>query len=204
MVVVVDYRAGNLYNVGNALNFLKAEFQFSGDPEVVRQADKVILPGVGSAQAAMESLSQQGLVEVIRDLEVPFLGICLGLQLLYEVSEEENTPCLGLLPGTVQRFSDAKVKVPHIGWNQVEHMNEVSRPSPLFRNVPNHSFFYFVHSYCAPISDETTQGVTQYDRRFAAAVFTRNLWGVQFHPERSGELGLKVLNNFLEVDQPCW
>ncbi len=147
MIVVIDYKAGNLYNVGNALKYLKADFTVSGDPEVVSQADRVILPGVGSARAAMDSLAEQGLVEVLQGLRVPFLGICLGLQLLFEVSEEDNTPCLGLLPGTVRRFDSSQIKVPHIGWNQVSGLDVSSQPpSILLEGIPAESFFYFVHS----------------------------------------------------------
>ncbi len=201
MIVVIDYKAGNLYNVGNALKYLKADFRFSGDPAVVSQADRVILPGVGSARAAMESLAEQGLVEVLQGLRVPFLGICLGLQLLFEVSDEDNTPCLGLLPGTVRRFNSSQVKVPHIGWNQVRGMNESSQPpSILFEGIPGESFFYFVHSYFAPVVSPFTLGKTDYGEWFGSVVAQENFYGVQFHPERSGEIGLKVLQNFLEAN----
>ena len=200
MIVVIDYKAGNLYNVGNALKYLKADFTFSGDPAVVSQADRVILPGVGSARAAMESLTEQGLVEVLQGLRVPFLGICLGLQLLFEVSDEDNTPCLGLLPGTVRRFNSSQVKVPHIGWNQVSGLDASSQPpSILLKGIPEESFFYFVHSYFAPLVSPFTLGKTDYGSWFGSVVAQENFCGVQFHPERSGEIGLKVLQNFLEV-----
>lgn len=198
MIVVIDYKAGNLYNVGNALKHLKADFTFSGDPDVVSQADRVILPGVGSARAAMESLTEGGLVEILQGLQVPFLGICLGLQLLFEVSDEDKTPCLSLLPGTVRRFDSSQVKVPHIGWNQVRSLNG-SAPSVLLKGIPEESFFYFVHSYFAPVVDSFTRGQTEYGEWFGSVVARENFYGVQFHPERSGEIGLKVLQNFLEV-----
>ena len=201
MIVVIDYRAGNLYNVGHALRYLKTDFVFSGDPAVVSRATKVILPGVGSAQGAMESLCEQGLVEVLRDLSVPFLGICLGLQLLFEMSEEERTPCLGIVPGIVSRFDSGRVKVPHIGWNQVtlvEGANEAS--SLLFTEVPDGEYFYFVHSYFASVQEKTTLATTQHGTVFASALARDNYWGVQFHPERSGEAGLKLLENFLRMD----
>ena len=137
MIAVVDYQAGNLYNVGHALRYLKEDFIFSGDPEVVEKADKVILPGVGSAQAAMDSLTEQGLVEVLQSLEVPFLGICLGLQLLFEISEEDQTPCLGIFPGRVKKFNKSRVKVPHIGWNQVRNQSGNLGAMTLFNNIPN-------------------------------------------------------------------
>ena len=199
MIVVIDYRAGNLYNVGHALRYLKADFVFSGDPEVVMQAEKVILPGVGSARAAMESLTEQGLVEVLQRLEVPFLGICLGLQLLFEISEEDQTPCLGMLSGTVQKFNSSRVKVPHIGWNQVRKRSGNSSAMTLFEGIPDDSFFYFVHSYFAPLVDQSALATTEYDEGFVSAVARENYCGVQFHPERSGQLGLQLLRNFVEA-----
>ena len=200
MIVVIDYKAGNLYNVGNALKYLKADFTVSGDPDVVSQAERVILPGVGSARAAMDSLAEQGLVEVLQGLRVPFLGICLGLQLLFEVSDEDNTPCLGLLPGTVRRFDNSQIKVPHIGWNQVSSLDVSSQPTPiLLKGIPEESFFYFVHSYFAPLESPFTLGKTDYGSWFGSVAARENFYGVQFHPERSGEIGLKVLQNFLEV-----
>lgn len=194
MIVVIDYDAGNLYNVGNALRHLGAEFVFSADPDVVLKAGRVILPGVGSAKPAMESLRQLGLISILKRLTVPFLGICLGLQLLFERSDEEQTECLGILPGVVRRFDSGRLKVPHIGWNQVSRKG----PSPLFQRIPDTSSFYFVHSYYGPVSETLTTGTTDYGVCFSSAVARGNYSGVQFHPERSGELGLQVLRNFLE------
>lgn len=198
MIAVVDYQAGNLYNVGHALRYLKEDFIFSGDPEVVEKADKVILPGVGSAQAAMDSLTEQGLVEVLKSLEVPFLGICLGLQLLFEISEEDQTPCLGIFPGRVKKFNKSRVKVPHIGWNQVRKQSGNLGAMTLFNNIPNESFFYFVHSYFAPLVDQAEIATTEYDEVFVSAVVQGNYCGVQFHPERSGQVGLQLLKNFVK------
>lgn len=202
MIVVIDYRAGNLYNVGNALKYLGAEHTFSREPAVVAQADKVILPGVGSARAAMDSLCEQGLADVLRGLRVPFLGICLGLQLLFERSEEDDTPCLGVLPGTIDKLDSSHVKVPHIGWNQVRPCGRDSKGvRRLFDDIPDDSYFYFVHSYCAPVTDATTLAITDYGHQvFASAVARDNFWAVQFHPERSGSAGLKLLSNFVEVE----
>jgi glutamine amidotransferase len=196
MIVVVDYKAGNLYNVGNALHFLQVEYQFSSDPEVISRAEKVILPGVGSARAAMDSLKQQGLAEVIRTLKVPFLGICLGLQLLFEVSEEDNTECLGVFPGSIRKFNRKNVKVPHIGWNRVHWSDQVRK---WFPNLSLEEFFYFVHSYYAPIDTKNTIGTTCYDLEFSSAVQFDNFFGFQFHPERSGEVGLRLLNDFVQL-----
>lgn len=206
MIVVVDYEAGNLYNVGNALTYLGVDFVFSGDPEQVAGASKVILPGVGSARAAMDSLREQGLIPVIRELQVPFLGICLGLQILFDSSEEEDTPCLGLMGGRVRAFDDSRVKVPHIGWNQVQRGRSLPEPAGavgLLDGIPDGSYFYFVHSYYAPSGSDETVAVTGYAGSFASVVSRKNFWGVQFHPERSGEPGFQVLKNFLAVDEPC-
>lgn len=198
MITVVDYDAGNLYNVANALRFLGAEFEVSGDPDLVRRADRVILPGVGSAHAAMKSLERQGLVDVIRRLDVPFLGICLGLQLLYEKSEEEASQCLGILPGTVEKFDSSFAKVPHIGWNRVD-WTESGEKGKLFEGISQSSFFYFVHSYYAPVTGDRTLATTEYKVTFTSVVRKANFIGCQFHPERSGEAGLRLLENFLRM-----
>jgi imidazole glycerol-phosphate synthase subunit HisH len=195
MVTVIDYRAGNLYNVGHALKFLGVPHRFSKDPEEVLRAEMVILPGVGAAAPAVESLREQGLADVLKDLTVPFLGICLGMQLLFEVSEEEETECLGILPGSVRRFSGFGLKVPHIGWNRVAI--EQDRGAPLFEGIANGSHFYFVHSYFAPCSEALTTAQAEYGTGFSAAVRKDNYFGVQFHPERSGDLGLRLLKNFV-------
>lgn len=196
MTIIVDYDAGNLYNVANALRFLGADFKFSGDPDVVRSADRVILPGVGSARAAMASLEKQGLADVIRELKVPFLGICLGLQVLFESSAEEETRCLGILPGSVERFDSSVAKVPHIGWNQVELSGHDCK---LFEGLSQQCFFYFVHSYYAPVIEGVTQATTRYEVPFSSVIQSANFIGCQFHPERSGEIGLRLIENFLRV-----
>lgn len=196
MVVIVDYRAGNLYNVANALKHLGAEFAFSGDPRVVARAERVILPGVGSARAAMQSLNEKGLVPVLKELKVPFLGICLGLQLLFERSEEDDVPCLGLLQGVVKKFDERNVKVPHIGWDRIAFAG--TAPHPLLEGIPDRSHFYFVHSYYAPVVSQSTLAVCDYDVPFSGVVRKGNFLAVQFHPERSALPGLKLLANFLE------
>jgi imidazole glycerol-phosphate synthase subunit HisH len=201
MIAVIDYKAGNLYNVGLALKHLGVKYTFSSDPEVISSADKVILPGVGSARAAMDSLEEKGLCQVIRDLQAPFLGICLGLQLLFETSEEDNVDCLGVIPGTVKLFNSTDVKVPHMGWNQVDWDSRLCSGlmDNLLRGIPNSGFYYFVHSYFAPVSADVTLAATEYDGVFSAAVRKDNYYGFQFHPERSGETGLKLLNNFVNL-----
>jgi glutamine amidotransferase len=198
LIIVVDYDAGNLYNIANALKFLGVEYKFSGDPDVVRRAEKVILPGVGSARAAMRSLQKQGLIDAIRELDVPFLGICLGLQLLYEKSEEEATDCLGILPGSVEKFDSSVAKVPHIGWNQVE-WEKSDENSKLFAGISPCSFFYFVHSYYAPVAESLTLATTNYEVTFSSVIRKANFVACQFHPERSGEVGLRLFKNFLRI-----
>lgn len=201
MIIVIDYRAGNLYNVGLALKHLGVEYAFSSDPDEIKAAEKVILPGVGSARSAMQSLEERGLCRVIRSLRQPFLGICLGLQLLFENSAEENVKCLGIIPGSVERFSHHEVKVPHMGWNEVCWESERLGKSgkDLLRGIPAKEFFYFVHSYFAPLSDRFTLAVTEYSSLFSSAVVRDNFYGFQFHPERSGELGLRLLHNFVKL-----
>jgi len=202
MIVVIDYRAGNLYNVGLALKHLGVEHKFSSNPVEVASAEKVILPGVGSARTAMDSLEEKGLTEAIKSLKVPFLGICLGLQLLFESSEEEDVECLGIIPGSVRRFDSRDVKVPHMGWNQVEWAREarMGMGNSLLKGIPEEGFYYFVHSYYAPLSDDTTIASTEYDRTFSSAVRRGNFIGFQFHPERSGEIGLRLLDNFVHLE----
>jgi len=201
MIVVIDYRAGNLYNVGLALKHLGVEHTFSSDPGVVASAEKVILPGVGSARSAMDSLQEKGLVPVIRELKVPFLGICLGLQLLFETSAEDNVDCLGILPGTVNLFNRGRVKVPHMGWNQVQWDSRMcdGLQDTLLDGMPSGGFYYFVHSYFAPLAEGITMAKTEYDGIFSSAVRKDNFFGFQFHPERSGETGLKLLSNFVNL-----
>ena len=201
MIAVIDYKAGNLYNVGLALKHLGVNHVFTSDPEIICTADKVILPGVGSARAAMDSLEEKGLCQVIRDLRVPFLGICLGLQLLFETSEEDNVECLGVIPGTVKLFDRGDVKVPHMGWNQVEWDPVACSglKDNLLKDIPDNGFYYFVHSYFAPVSNGVTLAATEYSGVFASAVRKGNYFGFQFHPERSGETGLKLLNNFVNL-----
>ncbi len=201
MIAVIDYKAGNLYNVGLALKHLGVNHVFTSDPEIIHTADKVILPGVGSARAAMDSLEEKGLCQVLRGLRVPFLGICLGLQLLFETSEEDNVECLGVLPGTVKLFDSRDVKVPHMGWNQVEWDPEAcsSLKDNLLKDIPDNGFYYFVHSYFAPVSSGVTLAATEYDGVFSSAVRKGNYFGFQFHPERSGETGLRLLNNFVNL-----
>jgi glutamine amidotransferase len=193
MIAIVDYGAGNLISVKKALDWLGQECAITSDPEQVANAQKVVLPGVGHF-AATEALGRTGLRNAISDATargIPFLGICVGLQWMFEGSEESpKTHGLGLLEGGCERFP-ANVKSPHVGWNQLE----VDDSSRLLRGVPSSSFVYFTHSFRAPITGATV-ACCEYGGPFSAAVERDHLFGVQFHPEKSGEIGLKLLGNF--------
>ncbi len=200
-VAVIDYQAGNLRSVETALRHLGAEFRVTDRPEEALGAERLVVPGVGEARAAMEVLDPAGLGEAIRQFAAsgrPTLGICLGAQVIFERSEERNTPCLGILPGEVRRFPpslrEAGLKVPHMGWNRV--FTRVSHP--LLAGVPDGSYFYFVHSfYPQPADLELVLAECDYGLRFAAGVGRGNLAAFQFHPEKSGAPGLRLLANFL-------
>jgi imidazole glycerol-phosphate synthase subunit HisH len=196
VIAVIDYKAGNLTSVMKALDALGCRATVTADPEVVRKAMKVILPGVGHFQAT-QLLADTGLTDAVRDSiarGIPFLGICVGLQWLFEGSTEAPaTKGLSFFSGQCERFSRA-VKVPHVGWNQVR----VNPQSRLMRGVEDRAFFYYTHSYRAPWIPETV-AVTEYDGPFSGAVERGNVMGVQFHPEKSGAAGMRVLRNFVEL-----
>jgi len=199
LIAIVDYGAGNLRSVAKALAKLGYMAQVTSEPEVVAEAEAIILPGVGAAADAMESLGKRGLVNTLKEAvaqEKPFFGVCLGLQLLFEASEEGGWhPCLGLLPGTVRRLPPA-LKVPHMGWNRVRQVGD----HPLWKGIPNSSYFYFVHSYyVAPQDESGVIGETDYGLTFASVMSRGNLVGTQFHPEKSGDLGLWVYDNFCRM-----
>ena len=208
MLAIIDYRAGNLTSVRLAFGSLDADARVTDDPDVVRSADRVVLPGVGAAGAAMSNLAELGMVAAIRDVVAngtPFLGICLGAQVVLARSEEDGgVDCLGLLPGTVRLFQPASQwdKVPQMGWNAVMPRSGRQGPHPLFDGIEPGSEFYFVHSYYpAPSDDACVLGETDYAGvRFASVVGRNNIVGTQFHPEKSGRVGLKLLNNFLNWD----
>jgi len=198
VIAVIDYKAGNLTSVMKALTALGAAAQITEDPAVVRAAERVVLPGVGHF-AATARLHETGLDDAVREViarSVPFLGICVGLQWLFEGSTEaEAIPGLGLMRGICTRFSDTH-KVPHVGWNTLQPVPQ----SRLLAGLPPQTFVYYTHSYRAPLVEETV-GVTEYASPFSGAVERGNLFGVQFHPEKSGDAGLHVLRNFLAVPQ---
>ena len=198
-LAIIDYGMGNLLSVQKALARLGYAAEVSDDPGVITAAPGVILPGVGAFGDAMVNLRQKGLVAAISQVVargVPFLGICLGLQLLFSTSEEGGLVAgLDLLPGAVKRLP-GDVKVPHMGWNQVRF----PRPGALFQGIPEGTNFYFVHSYyIVPQEEGVVTGTTTYGLEFAVSIQRGNLFGVQFHPEKSSSLGLEVLKNFGEV-----
>ena len=197
MIVIIDYGVGNLASVKNALDKLGAESKISSDPLMIKKAKALILPGVGAAGQGMKNLKKLDLDKVIvEEIEKgkPFLGICLGMQLLFEKSEEGNVNCLGILKGQVKKFRTMR-KIPQIGWNQVYIKNK----SDLFKGVKNNSYFYFVNSfYCLPEEKQVIAGLTDYGETFASIVIKKNIIGVQFHPEKSGKVGFQLLENFVK------
>ena len=201
MVAIIDYDAGNIRSVEKAIRYLGKEAVVTSDPEKILAADRVILPGVGAFGDAMKRLHAMGLVEVIRQAAgrgTPFLGICLGLQLLFEKSEESpGVPGLGLLQGEILRLPELPgLKVPHIGWNSLKYPN----PGRLFRGIPEDSYVYFVHSYYLKAQDEgIVTATTEYGTLVHASVESGNLFACQFHPEKSSETGLTILENFLSI-----
>ncbi len=197
MIAIIDYDAGNLKSVEKALLFLGEEAKITSDAEEILSADKIILPGVGAFGDAMEKLNTRGLSEVIREAvkrKIPLLGICLGLQLLFEASEESpGVDGLSVLKGKIIRIPDKEgFKVPHIGWNSL-NINPESR---LFQGIPEDSYVYFVHSYYLKAEEPIVDATTDYVADIHAAVEKEHIFACQFHPEKSGEIGLKLLKNF--------
>lgn len=202
MLAVIDYGAGNLRSVLHALNHLGVEnLRLVHSPDELKGADKIILPGVGAFGAGMQQLHAQGLVQPLRDAiraGVPYLGICLGMQFLFETSDEMGDhEGLGVLPGRVTRFPERdNLKVPHMGWNQLTP----TRPSPLLKGIELDNYAYFVHSYyCVPANADDTLISVCYGDDFCAGVQRDNVYGVQFHPEKSQKTGLRILTNFMEL-----
>ena len=196
MIAIVDYDAGNIRSVVNALERLGVkDYVVTSDAEVIRSADKVLMPGVGDASYAMANLKARGLEGVIPELRQPVLGICVGLQLLCSSSEEGNIRCLGIFEENVVRFrsDDPAVKIPHMGWNSISDLK-----SPLFKGISEGSFVYFVHSFHA-VEGPDSIAVSDHGGRFSAALHKDNFYGVQFHPEKSGPVGAMILKNFIEL-----
>lgn len=198
MIAIVDYGAGNIFSVKNAMDFLGLPAELTARPADIRNADGIILPGVGAFPWAMNMLSQSGLVDVIKEEAVkkPFLGICLGMQLIFSKGYEfEETSGLGLIDGEVKLMTPDDLSIPHIGWNKLE----INRECPLLKGLGDDEYVYFVHSYAAQCSDEDVAAYCEYGNKVTALVNRGTVYGAQFHPEKSGKTGLTILRNFAEL-----
>lgn len=193
MIAVIDYGAGNVKSVLNALDDLNVAYKVTNNESIVYSAEKIIFPGVGEASFAMRKLHLNNLVTMLRVTKKPLLGICLGMQLLSQKSEEGNTCCLGAVPVNCIKYDEFRVKVPHMGWNAVK----IEMNSPLFDGIEDNTHFYFANSFYMPVGDFTIAS-SVYNVPFTAALQKNNYYGVQFHPEKSGEAGIKLLQNFIE------
>lgn len=191
-IAIIDYGAGNIKSIQFALNRLGFEGILTNKPDVIRSADKIIFPGVGEASSAMKKLKNSGLDELIPTLTQPVFGICLGMQLMCNHTEEGDTKGLGIFDTNVVQFSN-RVKVPHMGWNTIYNLQ-----SPLFQGINEKEYLYLVHSYYAPLSENTIAN-TIYEKEFSSALQLNNFYGVQFHPEKSGMVGEQILKNFLNL-----
>lgn len=194
MIAIVDYKMGNMRSVENALRRLGADFVVTADADVIRRADKVLLPGVGNAAEAMDNLRAADLVDVIRSLRQPVLGICVGMQVMCRHSEEGDVDCLGIFDARVKRFTASpEVKVPHMGWNRIGNLE-----TKLFKDLDGGSYVYFVHSYYPELCPDTIATAT-HGVMFSAALKYENFYGTQFHPEKSGDVGERIISNFLKL-----
>ena len=196
-VTIIDGGGANIASLQFALKRLGATSELTADPARILAAERLILPGVGAAADAMHRLERAGLDTLIPRLTQPFLGICLGMQLLHEASDEANTRCLGIIPGRASMFDSAPDRpVPHMGWNRIHKL----RDAPLLTGIADGSYFYFVHSYAVDVMPATIASA-EYGRTFTAIAGQSNFWGAQFHPERSGANGAQLLKNFLQLDK---
>lgn len=193
MIAIIKYNAGNVQSVLYALKRIGQDAIVTDDPEVIRSADKVIFPGVGNASPAMQYVRERGLDKTIISLKQPVLGVCLGLQLMCNHSEEGDTKCLGIFDTEVKLFPSAGLKVPQMGWNNIYNYNSV-----LFDGLPKDAYVYFVHSYYAALCKETAV-TTDYILPYSSALQKDNFYAVQFHPEKSGTIGETILKNFINI-----
>lgn len=198
-ITIIDYGLGNLASVANALEKLEIPYEISSDPVVIKNAEALILPGDGAAGQAMKNLKKNDLDVAIQQAlkkGTPFLGICIGMQILLSSSEENDTKCLNIISGRVKKLQTDQ-KIPEIGWNEISITNYKSR---IMKNVKNNTYFYFINSFvCVPEEKNVIAGVTEYGETFCSVFEKENVFGVQFHPEKSGEAGLTMLKNFWEV-----
>ena len=204
MIAIIDYGIGNLKSVHNAVSFISPQTKsiVTSDPDIVSKADKVIFPGQGAMPDCIKQLDKRGLKESVIEAakQKPFLGICLGLQMLFDQSEEGDVNGFGLLPGVVKRFQsnhDERIKIPHMGWNKVNQ----SKAHPMWHKVGADSRFYFVHSFYAEVENQNlVMATSSHGEKFTCAIAKDNIFAVQFHPEKSSKLGLQLLNNFISWD----
>ena len=198
MIAIIDYGAGNIRSIEKALEYVEASVQVTDEPDIVNKAQAIVLPGVGSGGAAMSRMTERGLDDAIRKATQqgkPFLGICLGMQLLADHHAEGEVDGLSLFPGEVRRIPHGP-KIPHMGWNQVKPQHTTL---DIFDNIPQDAYFYFAHSYYVePQDSQGVAAVTDYGSPFCSIIVTEQVWGTQFHPEKSGSVGLQLLNNFLK------
>lgn len=194
MIAIIKYKAGNTASVANALDRLSAHYFFAETPEELESAKAVIFPGVGHAGAAMRSLEEKGVDEWLKNTKKPVLGICVGMQLMFETSTEGDTIGLGVIPGALKKFDESKAKVPHMGWNKLINLKKHA----ILKNLLSKNYLYFVHSYYAPVGDYTL-AACNYINDFSAIVAKDNFIGVQFHPEKSGSVGSLILQNWLDL-----
>lgn len=205
MIGIIDYNAGNIPSVARALDAINCSYKISKSPKELKNAERLIFPGVGDAKYAMKQLKVSGFQQFLKDslqAKIPILGICLGSQIIFDFSEEGEIPCLGLLPGTIRHFSKIQqnfpLKVPHMGWNNLTlSESEKENPCGLFEKIPEQASFYFVHSYVIqPENQNVIKATASYGIQVPAVICSGNLYAVQFHPEKSGEPGLQLLRNF--------
>lgn len=194
MIAIIDYNMGNICSLGNALGRLGAEWMLTSDHDEIKKASHVILPGVGNAAEAMANLKRLGLPEMIWKIRRPVLGICVGMQVMCRHSEEGDAECMGIFDAKVRRFQESpEIKVPHMGWSRLSNLE-----SKLFKDIEKNPYVYFVHSYYAPLCPDTIATACHPDM-FSAALKYENFYGVQFHPEKSGEVGERIIANFLSL-----
>lgn len=214
MIGIIDYNAGNIRSVAHALDAIGAAFQTAKTPKELNTCDRFIFPGVGDAAYAMKHLRSTGFDSFLKDKTsagVPILGICLGSQIIFDYSEEGNTQCLGLVSGSIRHFSTvwdsaalSSLKIPHMGWNDISFRHS-TQSDPLFAQVPDHTDFYFVHSYLiCPENEDIILAAANYGCIVPAAIRSGSIWALQFHPEKSGSAGLQILRNFAAMEtNPC-